>query len=347
MGWVRAPDVALGANEAPSLASGNLSAAASKTLLAYCHRDEATLLDLSDGSRKSVPFRIKPTKIFEVKLCTCHGVLVLVVATLGGVQLWQVGSTMRHLLCHALTNGDAESTSVFARGIAATQRGMNVCVGCSTGALLVFDTSESDVDVRLARSAQAHGCPIAAVACAPAGADVVATADERGEVRLWDLPALTPSPSCAGGVLALRTANDALTCLALPTARLAVAGFASGHVRVYAAASGVGGLLAELQAHTRCITALDVSVDGRTFATVGEDSYVHVWALDARGLASDGEDKGQEVKSEPAVLISRDFSESVDDALLTGVQFLVHGAGNAHLSASAYDHEAIKLWAKV
>ena len=84
--------------------------------------------------------------------------LILVVAVIDGVQLWQLDAgikSLRMLLCHPLSSGGPgtdEATppesAVFARGIARSQRGQHICVGCSSGAVLVFGTAEPEVDVQ-------------------------------------------------------------------------------------------------------------------------------------------------------------------------------------------------------
>ena len=75
----------------------------------------------------------------------------------------------RLLLAHELGKKTGETPTpperaVFARGVAAADRGRNVVVGCSTGAILVFGTAEVDVDARLERWVPAHASPVAAAA---------------------------------------------------------------------------------------------------------------------------------------------------------------------------------------
>ena len=104
------------------------------------------------------------------------------VAVIDGVQLWQLDAgikSLRMLLCHNLSSGSKDGsdevanpeTAVFARGIARSQRGRHVCVGCSSGAVLVFGTAEPEVDVQLERWVPAHGSPVTAVAASTRGDD--------------------------------------------------------------------------------------------------------------------------------------------------------------------------------
>ena len=45
----------------------------------------------------------------------------------------------------------------------------------------------------------AHSTPVTAVAASSKGDDVVVSADEQGEVRLWELPSFTPKGSASDG----------------------------------------------------------------------------------------------------------------------------------------------------
>lgn len=71
------------------------------------------MVDLSNGSKRSLPFRQKPVKVFEAKLCACNGTVILVVAVVDGVQLWQ---------------SDAASNSDFPRGDLRDRSDGSACV---------------------------------------------------------------------------------------------------------------------------------------------------------------------------------------------------------------------------
>ena len=253
--WTKKPDVPLASGAMPSLLFNNLSAVSrllarrrrppvpkspgNPPAQAYCHGDEVSIVDLSNGSKRSLPFRQKPVKVFDAKLCSCNGALILVVAVIDGVQLWQLDAgikSLRMLLCHNLSSGSKDGsdevanpeTAVFARGIARSQRGRHVCVGCSSGAVLVFGTAEPEVDVQLERWVPAHGSPVTAVAASTRGDDVVVSADECGELRLWELPSFTPrgreSDGKDRGLLDAGDARDPCTGLALVGAAACRAG---------------------------------------------------------------------------------------------------------------------------
>ena len=281
------------------------------------------------------------------------------VAVIDGVQLWQLDAgikSLRMLLCHNLSSGSKDGsdevanpeTAVFARGIARSQRGRHVCVGCSSGAVLVFGTAEPEVDVQLERWVPAHGSPVTAVAASTRGDDVVVSADEAGELRLWELPSFTPrgreSDGKDRGLLDAGDARDPCTGLALVGAAACCGAFASGHVRVYDLASSYG-KLAELQAHTRCVTALAVDDKGLELATVSEDSFLHVWSLEPRDGA--GGDEAKADGADPSLALT--YSHQVTDAVLTGVQFVAPapGAGKApDVAVTAYDVDAVSIWTR-
>ncbi|KAH8057745.1 helicase [Aureococcus anophagefferens] len=255
--WTKKPDVPLASGAMPSLLFNNLSAVSrllarrrrppvpkspgNPPAQAYCHGDEVSIVDLSNGSKRSLPFRQKPVKVFDAKLCSCNGALILVVAVIDGVQLWQLDAgikSLRMLLCHNLSSGSR-------------------------------------------------------------------TADEVAN----------PRRPCCGA-------------------------FASGHVRVYDLASSYG-KLAELQAHTRCVTALAVDDKGLELATVSEDSFLHVWSLEPRDGA--GGDEAKADGADPSLALT--YSHQVTDAVLTGVQFVAPapGAGKApDVAVTAYDVDALK-----
>ena len=98
--WTKKPDVPLASGAMPSLLFNNLSAVSrllarrrrppvpkspsNPPAQAYCHGDEVSIVDLSNGSKRSLPFRQKPVKVFDAKLCSCNGALILVVAVGAG-----------------------------------------------------------------------------------------------------------------------------------------------------------------------------------------------------------------------------------------------------------------------
>jgi len=206
---------------------------------------------------------------------------------------------------------------------------------------------------------------VTAVAASSRGDDVVISCDERGQLRLWDLPSFTPKGRAEDkerGVLEAgsEVGGDPCTALELLGSDLAVAGFASGHVRLYEIASQFA-KVAELQAHTRCVTGLAIDEEGLELATVSEDSYLHVWSLEAENggdaAAADGggEAKGGEAKAPgDDRSLALNYSAYVADALLTGVQFVAAAPGafrgnaakTTDLAVTAYDVDALSVWTR-
>lgn len=337
--WEEAKGATLGMTGLPSLLCNNLTHHGN--LVAYCHGEDVVIVDTTTNTRRTLPFKDPPAKIFEVKLCPCsNGAMVLVVAAVDSIQLWLVDPSLksiRSLLTHSLSEGasapGAES-ALFARGIAATQRGAHVVVGCSSGAVLTFGTSEAEFETPFEASVTGHGAPVTAVAGALRGDDVIATADERGEVRLWDVPGLTPRHADRGLLDAGPERPDPCSALALVNHELCCAAFLSGHIRIYQASRNGTGIVAELQAHTRCITGLHVDERARFLATVSEDTYLHVWSLAGkRGGPGGGDEKAEESKDTDELSLACVFSNRCADAVLTGVQF----TENLGILVSAYE----------
>lgn len=105
--------------------------------------------------------------------------------------------------------------------------------------------------------------------------------------------------------------------------------------------------VAELQAHTRCVTALAIDGKGSELATVSEDSYLHVWSLEPVGHAGEAKSGDGDAADDRALTLG--YSALVADALLTGVQFVAAapGAGkNADLAVTAYDVDAVSVWTR-
>lgn len=269
------------------------------------------VVDAARETNTTAPFNASPGMVLTVHLDQCGDALLLVAAHAGGVSFWRIedeaAKTLPPPTAHRLE--DAE----FARGICTS--GDRICVGSSKGEVLVFAASP---EIELVRTSHGHASALTALAAAPG---VVVTADDKGEIRRWDMPHLAAGPSHA---LDLGRSDEPCTCISAPEADICVAGFATGHLRVYVATLEGAGLLVELQAHSRPITSLDAR--GKFVCTVAEDTYLHVWKV--QGSAADAKDDLPD--------ISRVFSHQLDNASLTGVRF-ASPIPRADIVLAAYD----------
>jgi len=89
-------------------------------------------------------------------------------------------------------------------------------------------------------------------------------------------------------------------------------------------------VVAEISAHSRNIGSIAFHPRLPVFASVGEDTFLHVWSL------PDAEAKG-------TAEVELMFSSRADDALLCGVAFSEDGD---KMVASAYDEPALLVWVR-
>jgi hypothetical protein len=190
----------------------------------------------------------------------------------------------------------------------------------------------------------------------------------------------TPSSSASPLATFDKGSGAPCTSLALRGSHL-VAGYATGHVRVFrmpaatagsgagagAAATGStapsasGGFLeVEIAAHARAVMSVCFHPSRSTFASVGEDSVVNVWSLPetstsaGTGLgagAGAGAGMGAGASSSKVLL---DMSAPIADRILTGAAFVPSQGGGggggggggavAHLVVAPYDRPNLRVF---
>lgn len=291
--------------------------------MAFADGDAVHVVDAAKETKRSVPFTASPEVVLSVHLDTFFDdVNVLIIAHFGGMSVWLVGDDYQNkwrLLGSHHVNG-------FARGIA--RSGNDVFVGCSSGSVAILSLSgPRDVDLKAVRSA--HASALTALAASQKGDPIVATADERGEVRLWEADELVPRAKGELHALDVGRSDEPVTSVALPTHTLCVAGFATGHLRVYVADATGAGLIAELQAHSRPIAAIDTTND--RVCSVSADTYLHVWSI-RDSLPQDFDSK------DDAPIIMPLYSKRLDNAMLTGAKF-AEPIARSNLVLAAYDSD--------
>lgn len=321
----------------PSLLLGNLSVCGD--LVAFADGGDVHVVNMSQRSaavtspklkasspRKNslVPFPKSLEMVFGIELMEFGGIVLLIVAHVGGVAFWRVSPDMRSVASHELSKNE------YARGIA--QLDDKVYVGSSSGTIFIFAVSPHEICLESASTP--HTSSVTAMASF--SLTKVASGDEKGEIKLWGNGTSTD----------LSRANDApVTALAFLLADmkesqhnnyLCAAGFSTGCVKIYAATHI---LVAEIQAHSRCVTALDVS--GEYICTVGEDCFVHVWSFNdlQGGDSSSSAAKGGE---DDVQLI---YSKEIESCILTGVRFYGKRSGSSFLVA-AYDVDHLYTFEK-
>uniref|UniRef100_A0A1B6EGE5 WD repeat-containing protein 54 beta-propeller domain-containing protein n=1 Tax=Clastoptera arizonana TaxID=38151 RepID=A0A1B6EGE5_9HEMI len=108
-----------------------------------------------------------------------------------------------------------------------------------------------------------------------------------------------------------------------------IAGYGSGHIRLFYVNKNnevVINLLAEVVAHARWITALDIASQNGYILTVSEDSFIRIWAIE---------------KHEKTTMVQKYFT-SLQDCFLTGGKFL--NASGAEFCVSVYDNAMVQCF---
>ncbi|XP_078717713.1 WD repeat-containing protein 54 isoform X4 [Lampetra fluviatilis] len=241
--------------------------------------------------------------------CILPSRVLLVLTSLRGIQMYESdGSIM--VYWHALEIPETPTArAIFARGIAAVG-GHYICVGTSSGCILVFDVPVKGTNITLSEELGQHTEAITSIAaecsmrkplplspqdCVP---DLV-TADDSGVLCVWK----------SGEEFTLLHKLPAYGCSCTSVALwdgIVAAGYGSGQIRVYDGATGA--LAAEANAHARWINVLDVAPESGRLLSGAEDSFVRVWKL---GRAADT----------GLIEIEHRHSECVTDVQISGAKF--------------------------
>ncbi|NXJ86840.1 WDR54 protein, partial [Trogon melanurus] len=258
--------------------------------------------------------------------CVLPSRVLLVLTSQKGIQMYESdGSIM--VYWHALDVGEhPPAQAVFARGIAAAG-GRFICVGTSSGQVLVFDIPPKGTNVTLSEVLEQHRDAITDIAAElgqpPDGAGDVVTADDMGTLCVWSsgeeftLRGKIPASGCSCSSVKLWNG-------------LVAAGYGNGQIRLYEAATGL--LRAEVNAHARWIYALDLAPQTGMLLSGAEDSFVHVWKLSRNPDTEDVE-------------IQHCHAECVTDTQVCGARFC-DPDGNS-FAVTGYDLSEIFRYGRV
>ncbi|NXV71812.1 WDR54 protein, partial [Atlantisia rogersi] len=234
--------------------------------------------------------------------CILPSRVLLVLTSQKGIQMYESdGSIM--VYWHALDIAEhPPAQAVFARGIAAAG-GRFICVGTSSGQVLVFDIPPKGTNITVSEVLEQHRDAITDIAAelgqAPDGAGDLVTADDAGALCVWSV----------GEEFALLGKIPAFGCTCSSVKLwhgVVAAGYGNGQIRLYEAATGL--LRAEINAHARWIYALDLAPQTGKLLSGAEDSFVHVWQLSRNPDTDDIE-------------IEHSHAECVTDTQVCGARF--------------------------
>ncbi|KAL3063076.1 hypothetical protein OYC64_002793 [Pagothenia borchgrevinki] len=254
--------------------------------------------------------------IMQAAFCALPSRDLLVVTSQKGIQMYESdGSTM--VYWHALDTPDTPTDqAVFARGISAVGKSY-ICVGDSSGSILVFDVPSKGSNITLSDVLKGHKKSITDIASECSGsqdciADLI-SADDGGNLCVWK-----------SGEEFQRFNNIPGFDISCTSVKLwkgtAVAGYGTGQIRLYEAVTGI--LHAEVNAHARWIYSLDIAPFSGLLLSAAEDSLVRVWHLSI---------KPESLSVEVAHL----HNECVTDTQICGAKFC-DGDGHA-FAVTGYD----------
>ncbi|KAE8628444.1 hypothetical protein XENTR_v10000019 [Xenopus tropicalis] len=244
---------------------------------------------------------VSSSLIMQASWCALPSRVLLVLTSQKGIQMYESdGSIM--VYWHAL---DALETppaqAVFARGIAPAG-GQYICVGTSSGLVLVFNIPAKGTNITLAEVLAEHREPITDIASETCtdkdGAADLVTADDSGALCVW---------KCGEEFKLLsKISAYGVSCSSVKLwDGVVAAAYGTGQIRVYDAVTGA--LSVELDAHARWVYTLDIAPQSGKLLSGAEDSFIQIWQLSRS-------DSG-------TIEVEHRHSECVTDTQICGARF--------------------------
>lgn len=302
-----------------ALAPNNLTACA--RYLAYVHSGSTSssvyLLRNADQTLSAAEASASVSKVLYkskdpvTQARFVNGKLVLATATGGAHIFSENGQT--EMAVYSSESKDPLSTDNYIRGIAGD--GNSVYLGNSAGHILVI-ASDSVASLTSTLTDHADEQKGVSITSLDINGSTMASGDDNGTVKIWtgSTSSFSVIGSCAGSspVTSVRVGHNSV-----------VASFDNGVVKIFDAASGA--LKAEINAHTRSITAVAIHPTRPQVAIVSEDTFMSVW-----GLPTSSDQKVQHVSS-----------VNVSGTMLTGVAYC--GSGASKVATTSYDSRFVAV----
>lgn len=325
-GWHPINPLNLTASQTPSLLFGNLSA--SRGTLAFVRQNDVVVVHVGANKTQLVQSRSRPHKVFGCHVVELNGKVTVALVSTNGAEFWAMDAPGAPLRLAALFNLESvlprlPDTMHFVRGLAVlpsldANMPAHVVLGLSTGQLVLLEVAAQS-NSRVVRRLPAHSAAVTTLASGGRLRGLVSACDD-GEIIVWS-SGLEKLGSLPGG---------GFPCTGLVMRGHAlVASYATGFVRILRCDPLE--LVAEIDAHSRCVMALHLHPTESLFLTAGEDQYVHVWTLPDLDP-----DRGSEEVSMQATL-------RVVHQLPTGAQFMVQGR-SSRIVAASYDYSYVHVW---
>uniref|UniRef100_H3C2U9 WD repeat domain 54 n=1 Tax=Tetraodon nigroviridis TaxID=99883 RepID=H3C2U9_TETNG len=254
--------------------------------------------------------------IMQAAFCVLPSRDLLVVTSQKGIQMYESdGSIM--VYWHALDSPETPTGRPFSpEGISAVWENY-ICVGVSSGALLVFDVPNKGSNITLSEVLEEHKEAITDLASECSGsqecsADLVSA--DGGNLCVWKI-------SGEEFQLLNKISGSDMSCSSVKLWKGAVvAGYGTGQIRIYEAVTGI--LHAEINAHARWIYSLDIAPFSGLLLSAAEDSLVRVWHLSMTPESN-------------SVEVAHLHNECVTDTQICGAKFC-DGDGHA-FAVTGYD----------
>lgn len=205
--------------------------------------------------------------ILQAKLVQMGPRVLLVLCTQRGIQIFEADGAAL-IYWHALEDSKNDTgASAHARGICSLPT-ETLCVGCYQGHILVFTLPSKGTNVVQNETLKVHTTAVCDLVPGSQKQTFVSS-DESGQIIVWKRDK-TFKPM-------LQIAGTGYPCSCIAAWKdVVIGGYGSGHIRVYSAISGK--IAAEVTAHARWITGLDVTSSGMLLST-SDDTFARVWQL--------------------------------------------------------------------
>lgn len=272
----------------------------------YVRFNEVVLISVDSGEARKMPISTKAV-IYQAAIVNVTSTLFLVITSSEGTQIWSVDGLELKFFLPLNSLSSSNSESYFSRGIAGTSNGY-ICTGTSGGTVVLLNIpSRGGEGISFFDSLETRDCPILSLASSEI---LIAAGNDNGDIYCFDPNESFLKQCMFHGV--------GFPCTAIAGKEdTIVAGFSSGHIRVYNFFQKQQ--LVEVTAHARAITGISMHPDLYLAASCSEDQHMHVWSVPDMSILS---------------------VNVVDNKKLTGVSFMI----GDRVGVVAYDDDEITVF---